>query len=122
MKKVHDEVAKYIERLILRRLKPGDKLPSARESCKGGRAMNVEALDGFFAAGQPTTRFVLRRRFLGGQFHGHQPAVRGSAFPLPPPLLQMPIQRAEAQTPTAAKLEHRHVSANRCVGRTLTVE
>src|ERR1039458_7313946 len=31
MKKVHEEVAKQIERLILKRLKPWDKLPSERE-------------------------------------------------------------------------------------------
>jgi GntR family transcriptional repressor for pyruvate dehydrogenase complex len=31
MKKVHEEVAKQIERLILKRLKPGDKLPSQGE-------------------------------------------------------------------------------------------
>ena len=31
MKKVHEEVAKQLERLILKRLKPGDKLPSQGE-------------------------------------------------------------------------------------------
>jgi GntR family transcriptional regulator, transcriptional repressor for pyruvate dehydrogenase complex len=31
MKKIHEEVAKQIERLILKRLKPGDKLPSERK-------------------------------------------------------------------------------------------
>ena len=29
--KVYEEVAKQIERLILKKLKPGDKLPSERE-------------------------------------------------------------------------------------------
>jgi hypothetical protein len=47
---------------------------------------------------QPATRFVLPRRFLGGQLYPHQPAGRGrincSAPPLPVLLLQMPIQRA----------------------------
>jgi hypothetical protein len=50
--------------------------------------------------GQPTTRFLLRRRFLGGQLHPYQPASRRnwSTPSLPTPLLQMEIQSAEAQT------------------------
>jgi len=56
--------------------------------------------------GEPTTRFVLLRRFRGRQLHRHQPTGRrrcGALF-LPALLLQMPIQRTEAQPPTAAKL------------------
>jgi hypothetical protein len=65
--------------------------------------------------GQPANRFVLRRRFLGGQLHRHQLAGRRScsAPPLPALLLQMPIQRAEAQTPTPAKLAASHAAAHK---------
>jgi hypothetical protein len=48
--------------------------------------------------GQPTTRFLLRRRFPGAQLHRHQLADRRSwSTPsLPTPFLQMAIQSAEA--------------------------
>jgi hypothetical protein len=48
--------------------------------------------------GQPATPLLFSRRFPYGQLHRHQLAVCGSTprLPLPPPLLQMAIQRAEA--------------------------
>jgi len=64
---------------------------------------------------QPTSRVVLRRRFLGGQLHLHQPAGRRN-WPtpaLPTPFLQMAIQRAETQTPTLAKLAAAHAAAHK---------
>jgi len=65
--------------------------------------------------GQPATRLPVRRRFLDGQFHWHQPAICGSAsrLPLSPPLLQMAIQRAQAQTSTLAKLARPHAAAKK---------
>ena len=65
--------------------------------------------------GQPTTRFVLRRRFPGGQFHRHQPAGRRSSsiLSLPALLFQMTVKRAEAQTPTPAKLGASHAAAHK---------
>ncbi len=63
--------------------------------------------------GQPATPFVLRRRFLGGQLHRHQPVGRGN-WPtpsLPTPFLQMAIQRAEAQTSTPTRLAAAHAAA-----------
>jgi hypothetical protein len=63
--------------------------------------------------GQPTTRSVLHRRFLGGQLDRHQPTGRRSwSTPsLPTPFLQMAIQRAEAQTSTPTKLAAAHAAA-----------
>ena len=63
---------------------------------------------------QPTTRFVLRRRFPGGQLHRHQPAGRrsSSTLSLPALLLQMTVKRAKAQTPTPAKLGASHAAAH----------
>jgi hypothetical protein len=65
--------------------------------------------------GQPATRLVLRGRFPDGQFHRHQLTVYGSTFrrPFPPPLLQMAIQRAEAQTATLAKLAPPHTAVHK---------
>jgi hypothetical protein len=64
---------------------------------------------------QPATRLVFRRRFPDDQFHCHQFAVCGSAsrLPLPVPLLQMTIQRAEAQTSTLAKLASPHTAVHK---------
>ena len=62
---------------------------------------------------QPKSRVVLRRRFLGGQLHLHQPPGRRN-WPtpsLPTPFLQMAIQCAEAQTPTPTKLAAAHTAA-----------
>src|SRR5258708_1548784 len=64
---------------------------------------------------QPTSRVVMRRRFLGRQLHLHQPAGRGN-WPtpsLPTPFLQMAIQRAEAQTSTPTKLAAAHTAAHK---------
>ena len=44
--------------------------------------------------GQPTTRFVLRRRFLGGQLHRQQPAGRRSRST--PPLLPALLLRCDS--------------------------
>ncbi len=65
--------------------------------------------------GKPTTRFVLLRRFPGGQLHRHQPTGRRnwSTPSLPPPLFQMAIQRAEAQTSTLAKLAPPHTAPHK---------
>src|ERR1019366_540810 len=65
--------------------------------------------------GQSASRLVLRQRFPDGQFHCHQLALCGSTsrLPLPPPLLQMAIQRAEAQTSTLAKLAPPHAAAHK---------
>ena len=62
--------------------------------------------------GQPATRFLLRRRFLGRQLHLHQLApCRNSRTPsLPTPLSQMAIQRAQTQTPTLAKFAPPHTA------------
>ena len=62
--------------------------------------------------GQPATRFLLRRRFLGRQLHLHQLAgCRNSCTPsLPTPLSQMAIQRAQTQTPTLAKFAPPHTA------------
>ena len=64
---------------------------------------------------QPTTRFLGRRRFLGGQLHVYQPASRRnwSTPSLPTPILQMAIQSAEAQTSTLAKLAPPHTTAHK---------
>jgi hypothetical protein len=61
---------------------------------------------------QPTTRFLGRRRFVGGQLHLYQPASRRnwSTPSLPTPLLQMAIESAEAQTSTLAKLAPPHTT------------
>src|SRR5260370_5927244 len=63
--------------------------------------------------GQPTIRFVLLRRSLGGQLHRHQPVGRKDlpTPSLPTPFLQMAIQRAEAQTSTPTKLAAAHTAA-----------
>lgn len=42
-----------------------------------------------------------------------QRAPSASRLPLPPPLLQMAIQRAKAQTSTAAKLASPHAAAHK---------
>jgi len=65
--------------------------------------------------GQPATRPPLRWRFPDGQFHCHQLAVCASVsrLSLPSPLLQMAIQRAEAQTSTLAKLAPPHTAAHK---------
>src|SRR5438552_7161539 len=65
--------------------------------------------------GQPATRLVFRQRFPDGQFHCHQLAVCWSAsrLPLPLPLLQMAIQRAEAQPSALAKLAPPHTAAHK---------
>jgi hypothetical protein len=70
---------------------------------------------------QPATRFALRWRFPDNQFHRYQTTGSGSAsrLPLPPPLLQMAIQRYEAQTSAAAKLAPPHTVSQT---RTLTPE
>ena len=54
--------------------------------------------------GQPITRFLLHRRFSGGQPLRHKPTNRRnwSAPSLPTPLFQMAIQSPEAQTSTQA--------------------
>ena len=64
---------------------------------------------------QPATRSLLSRRIPDGQFHCHQLALCGNAsrLPLPPPLPQMTIQRAEAQTATLAKLAPPHPAAHK---------
>ena len=65
--------------------------------------------------GQPTTRFVMLRRFPGRQLHRHETTDRRSwsAPSLPTPLLQMAIQSAEAQTSTLAKLAPPHTAAHK---------
>ena len=65
--------------------------------------------------GQPTTRFVLLRRFPGRQFYRHQTTGRRNcwAISMPALLLQVPIQRTEAQPPTAAKLAPPHTAAHK---------
>jgi hypothetical protein len=62
--------------------------------------------------GQATSHFVLRRRFLRGQLHLHQPACRRnrSTPSLPTSFLQMAIQCAEAQTSTLAKFAPPHTA------------
>src|ERR1035437_9991799 len=77
--------------------------------------MNLDPAPARQHHGQPTTRFLLRRRFLGGQLHLHQPASRKnwSTPSLPTPLLQMAIQSAEAQTSTLAKLAPPHTAAHK---------
>ena len=61
---------------------------------------------------QPTTRFVLLRRFHDRQLHRHQTTGRRSwSTPsLPTPLFQMAIQSAQAQTSTLAKLAAPHAA------------
>jgi hypothetical protein len=64
--------------------------------------------------GQTTARLVLHRGFPGGQLYRYQPAGRRnySALSLPALLLEVSIQRAEAQPPTAAKLAPPHTAAH----------
>src|SRR5260370_41113669 len=61
------------------------------------------------------SRLLLCQRFPGGQLHCQQLALCGSASRhlLPLPLLQMAIQRAEAQTSIVAKLAPRHTAAQK---------
>src|ERR1019366_6788693 len=65
--------------------------------------------------GQPTTTFLLPRRFPSGQFYRHQTTGRrnSSTHSLPTPLPQMAIQSAEAQTSTVAKLAPPHTAAHK---------
>ena len=65
--------------------------------------------------GQPTTWFVLLRRFPGRQLHPHQTTGRGNWLTpsLPTQFFQMAIQRAEAQTPALAKLAPPHTAAHK---------
>jgi hypothetical protein len=65
--------------------------------------------------GQTASRLVFRRRLPDGQFHWEQLVVCGSdsRLPLPPPLLQVAIQRAVAQTSTATKLASPHPTVHK---------
>ena len=54
-----------------------DRLGDFLKSCKGGRAMNVEALDGFFAALIAGPETVMPSEYNREVFGGHAHAARG---------------------------------------------
>jgi len=81
-------------------LRPPQQIHQALERTRIKIGMYLDPAAARQHHGQPTTRFVLLRRFPGRQLHRHQLAGRRN-WPtpsLPTPFLQMAIQRAEARS------------------------